>query len=113
MYEKRIYIRVPVGIEGSYQQVSSLSAPRLGITRDVSLGCARFSCSERLEPGSKVALTLDLPEEGLQRVAPMEANPSTAHLFIVNPLSGQALMSLFSTHPPLEQRIARLRAMKI
>ena len=48
-----------------------------------------------------------------QQVAPMEANPATAHLFIVNPLSGQALMTLFSTHPPLEQRVARLRAMKI
>ena len=47
-----------------------------------------------------------------QQVAPMNANPSTAHLFIVNPLSGQMLMNLFSTHPPLEQRIARLRAMK-
>jgi heat shock protein HtpX len=40
---------------------------------------------------------------------PMEANPSTAHMFIVNPLSGRSLMSLFSTHPPLEERIARLR----
>jgi heat shock protein HtpX len=40
---------------------------------------------------------------------PMQANPSTAHMFIVNPLSGKRLMSLFSTHPPLEQRIARLR----
>lgn len=40
---------------------------------------------------------------------PMHANPSTAHMFIVNPLSGRSLMSLFSTHPPLEQRIARLR----
>ncbi len=48
-----------------------------------------------------------------QQVAPMNANPATAHLFIVNPLSGQALMNLFSTHPPLEQRVARLRAMKI
>jgi heat shock protein HtpX len=47
-----------------------------------------------------------------QQVAPMNANPATAHLFIVNPLSGQMLMNLFSTHPPLEQRIARLRAMK-
>jgi heat shock protein HtpX len=47
-----------------------------------------------------------------QQVAPMEANPATAHLFIVNPLSGQMLMNLFSTHPPLEQRIARLRTMK-
>ena len=40
---------------------------------------------------------------------PMEANPSTAHMFIVNPLSGRNMMSLFSTHPPLEERIARLR----
>jgi heat shock protein HtpX len=40
---------------------------------------------------------------------PMTASPSTAHMFIVNPLSGRSLMSLFSTHPPLEERIARLR----
>jgi heat shock protein HtpX len=40
---------------------------------------------------------------------PMNANPSTAHMFIVNPLSGKKMMSLFSTHPPLEDRIARLR----
>ncbi len=40
---------------------------------------------------------------------PMNANPSTAHMFIVNPLSGRSMVSLFSTHPPLEQRIARLR----
>lgn len=40
---------------------------------------------------------------------PMNANPSTAHMFIVNPLSGKSMMSLFSTHPPLEERIARLR----
>lgn len=43
---------------------------------------------------------------------PMDANPSTAHLFIVNPLTGKSLMNLFSTHPPLEDRIARLRSMK-
>jgi heat shock protein HtpX len=39
----------------------------------------------------------------------MDANPSTAHMFIVNPLSGRKMMSLFSTHPPLHDRIARLR----
>ena len=39
---------------------------------------------------------------------PMQANPSTAHMFVVNPLSAGSLMRLFSTHPPLEQRIARL-----
>jgi heat shock protein HtpX len=48
-----------------------------------------------------------------QQVVPMEANPATAHLFIVNPLSGRTLMTLFSTHPPLEERIARLRAMRV
>ena len=42
---------------------------------------------------------------------PLDASPQTSYLFIVNPLSGRSLMQLFSTHPPLEERIARLRAM--
>src|SRR5664280_672203 len=46
------------------------------------------------------------------QVIPMDVKPSTAHLFIVNPLSGKAFMKLFSTHPPLEERIARLRSMR-
>ncbi|HRS87156.1 MAG TPA: zinc metalloprotease HtpX [Syntrophales bacterium] len=46
------------------------------------------------------------------QVVPMNANPSTAHMFIVNPLTGRSLMNLFSTHPPIEERIARLRAMR-
>ena len=41
------------------------------------------------------------------------ATPATAHLFIVNPLSGRTMMRLFSTHPPLEERIARLQAMRL
>ena len=51
--------------------------------------------------------------EMASHAVPMNANPATAHLFIVNPLSGQALMKLFSTHPPMHERIARLRAMRI
>jgi len=43
------------------------------------------------------------------RKMPMQANPNTAHMFIVNPLRGDKFASLFSTHPPLEDRIARLR----
>src|SRR5262245_4127429 len=46
------------------------------------------------------------------KMIPMDANPATAHLFIVNPLNRQALMNLFSTHPPLEDRIERLRRMR-
>ncbi len=43
---------------------------------------------------------------------PMQANPATAHMFIVSPLSGGGLLKLFSTHPPMEERIARLEAMR-
>ncbi len=53
--------------------------------------------------------------EKLERAStalPMDANPATAHLFIVNPLRGMSLLNLFSTHPPIEERIARLRAMR-
>jgi len=46
-----------------------------------------------------------------QRI-PLQANPATSHMFIVNPLSGGGLMKLFSTHPPMEERIARLEAMR-
>jgi heat shock protein HtpX len=46
-----------------------------------------------------------------QRV-PMEASPATAHMFILSPLTGGGLLSLFSTHPPVEERIARLLAMR-
>ncbi|HEX6080999.1 MAG TPA: zinc metalloprotease HtpX [Methylomirabilota bacterium] len=45
------------------------------------------------------------------KMAPMPATPATAHLFIVNPLSGSGFATLFSTHPPIAERVARLRAM--
>jgi heat shock protein HtpX len=45
-----------------------------------------------------------------QRI-PMDANPATSHMFIVNPLSGGGILKLFSTHPPVEERVARLEAM--
>lgn len=52
--------------------------------------------------------------EKLQKAAmvkPMDAGMTTAHLFIVNPLSGRSFAAIFSTHPPIEERIKRLRAM--
>jgi len=42
------------------------------------------------------------------RRIPLQANPATSHMFIVNPLSGKGMLGLFSTHPPLEERIRRL-----
>ena len=47
-----------------------------------------------------------------QRI-PMDANPATSHMFIVNPLTGGGIMKLFSTHPPIEERIARLESMSL
>jgi heat shock protein HtpX len=44
---------------------------------------------------------------------PMDANPSTSHMFIVNPLSGGGILKLFSTHPPIEERISRLESMSL
>jgi len=47
-----------------------------------------------------------------QRI-PMAANPATSHMFIVNPLSGGGITKLFSTHPPIEERIERLESMSL
>ena len=51
--------------------------------------------------------------ESYSRRVPNRVNPATSHLFIVNPLRGQQMVQLFSTHPPTEERIRRLRAMRI
>ena len=45
------------------------------------------------------------------RQIPMQANPATENLFIVNPFAGMSMASLFSTHPPTEERIRRLHDM--
>ena len=63
----------------------------------------------RAYPLAKALEKLDMATHAI----PMNANPATAHLFIMNPLSGASLMRLFSTHPSTEERIARLRAMRI
>lgn len=47
-------------------------------------------------------------EMGSKRI-PIDASPATAHMFIIKPFSGSSIMRMFSTHPPTEDRIARLR----
>ncbi len=46
-----------------------------------------------------------------QAIPMLDARPATAHMFIVNPLTGGGMAALFSTHPPMEERIARLEAL--
>lgn len=63
--------------------------------------------------GNPIALANALRklQMGAERI-PMQASPATAHMFIVNPLRG-GFKSMFSTHPPMEERIARLEAMRL
>lgn len=73
---------------------------------------ADASGAQLLHSGEPLARALEKLETSSQRI-PMDASPQTAHLFIVNPLSGRSLANLFSTHPPIEERIRRLRSMHV
>lgn len=69
--------------------------------------------------GARIAGNPDGLIDALKKLAygakrlPMETNAATAHLFIVNPLKAEAFVNLFSTHPPLEERIKRLRQFRM
>jgi len=73
---------------------------------------ADASGAQLLHSGESLARALEKLEYASQRI-PMEASPQTAHMFIVNPLRGRSFASLFSTHPPIDERIRRLRAMRV
>jgi len=79
-----------------------------------------ISRAREYEADASGARILHKPEElasALEKIAtvsgriPLPAGPATAHLWIVSPLRGDRLANLFSTHPPIEERIRRLRAM--
>ena len=69
---------------------------------------ADATAARMLGTGEPLAQALENLERGAQAL-PMEVNPATEALYIVNPLKGVGVAKLFSTHPPLEDRIARLR----
>jgi len=58
-----------------------------------------------------LASALKKLQMGAHAVPMQETPPATSHMFIVNPLAGTSLLKLFSTHPPMEERIARLQQM--
>jgi heat shock protein HtpX len=60
--------------------------------------------------GAGLASALEKLQSASKRM-PLKADPATAHLFIVKPFTGSTLLELFSTHPPLDKRIERLRRM--
>ena len=93
--------------------VTSLLAPVAAMVIQMAVSRSREYLADRTGAeiaGSPEGLARALEKLGAHsRRRPMEAQPATAHMFIVNPLAGGGITSLFSTHPPLEERIARLR----
>lgn len=82
---------------------------QLAITRSREFGADHTGAEVSGDPDA-LASALQKIEAYAKRI-PMHVNPSAAHLFIVNPLTAASLRKLFSTHPPTEERVARLRAM--
>jgi heat shock protein HtpX len=70
------------------------------------------------QTGAKIAGNPDSLASALEKLTmaskriPMASSPATSHMFIVKPFSGKDLLSLFSTHPPVEKRVERLREMR-
>jgi heat shock protein HtpX len=102
----------PLGMAGSI--VAILVAPvaammlQLAISRQREF-LADATAAQLLGEGRPLADALATLERGVQ-VLPMQVNPATASLYIASPLSGNGVTSLFSTHPPIPVRIARLQA---
>src|SRR4030065_981349 len=82
---------------------------QMAISRSREFGADATGATISGDPSS-LANALRKLQLGAERI-PMEANPATAHMFIVNPLTGGGLMTLLRTHPPLEERISRLEEM--
>jgi heat shock protein HtpX len=108
--------------EGRSNPVASIAIMILGPLAALLLQMAVSRSREYLADDYSAHLTgrPDLLASALERLEnynrelPMpSAQPATAHMMIVNPLSGGGLMSLFSTHPPMKVRVERLRGMPI
>lgn len=96
----------------------ALLAPFLGAMIQMAISRAREFVADEAGArisGNPAALASALRKlERAREVRELEqASPATAHLFIVNPFSGEGLMKLFSTHPPIAERIARLESMAV
>jgi heat shock protein HtpX len=118
----RFAIFVPMG--GRDNNGGGLSALLMLILAPIAAGLIQMAISRSREfaadeGGAEIAGNADALADALLRLhegaerVPMQANPSTAHMFIVNPFAGRmrGIASLFATHPPVEERVRRLRAM--
>lgn len=83
---------------------------QLAISRSREYGADATGARLAGSPNGLASALLRMERESSR--APMDVNPATSHLFIVNPLSGQSFARLFSTHPPITERVSRLKSMR-
>ena len=106
----------PLGIVGAI--LVMILAPLAAMVVQMAISRSREYEADRIGAGicgqpMWLASALGKLEQGAKRIdnAKAEANPATAHMFIVNPLHAKSVDSLFSTHPNMQNRIARLTAL--
>jgi heat shock protein HtpX len=101
----------PLGFVGALAAI--LIAPLAAMLLQLAVSRQReyladATAAEMLGEGRPLASALESLKRGVQAV-PMQVNPATEALYIANPLSGRGATALFSTHPPLDERIRKLR----
>jgi heat shock protein HtpX len=101
----------PLGIIGAL--VAIIVAPLAAVILQLAVSRQReyladATAAQYLGEGRPLAEALGTLQRGVEAV-PMNVNPATESLYIANPLSGRGMSALFSTHPPMEERIRRLR----
>ena len=101
----------PLGIVGAL--VAIIVAPMAAMILQLAVSRQReyladASAAQYLGEGRPLAEALGTLQRGVE-VVPMNVNPATEALYIANPLSKRGMSALFSTHPPMEERIRRLR----
>jgi heat shock protein HtpX len=101
----------PLGIVGVL--VAIIVAPLAAVILQLAVSRQReyladATAAQYLGEGRPLAEALGTLQRGVEAV-PMNVNPATEPLYIANPLSGRGMSSLFSTHPPMDERIRRLR----
>jgi heat shock protein HtpX len=103
----------PLGIVGVL--VAVIVAPLAAMILQLAVSRQReyladATAAQYLGEGRPLAEALGTLQRGVEAL-PMNVNPATEALYIANPLSGRGMSALFSTHPPMEERIRRLRAL--
>jgi heat shock protein HtpX len=103
--------------QGLHMLIFAMLAPFAAMLIQMAISRSREYLAD--ESGARLCHNPEPLASALEKLAlanqqmPMIVNPATENLFIVNPLTGGGLMALFSTHPPIAERIARLRAMRV